>query len=69
MTDGSFIHRLVCKKMSLATFFEQFLVVLNLKYLRRILRSENGHLTTIASAPYPSFLFRSYSDPKGDRSN
>ena len=42
MTDGSLIHRLVCKKTSLSTFFEQFLVVLNLKYLRRILRSENG---------------------------
>ena len=42
MTDGSLIRRLVCKKTSLSTFFEQFLVVLNLKYLRKILRSENG---------------------------
>ena len=34
MTDGALIRRLMRKKTYLSTFFEQFLVVLNLKYLR-----------------------------------
>src|SRR5215475_181549 len=55
MTDGSLIHRLVCKKTSLSTFFEQFLVVLNLKYLHRIQCSENGRLTTAPQHPIPAF--------------
>ena len=32
----------MCKKTSFSTFFEQFLTVLNRKYLRRILRRENA---------------------------
>jgi hypothetical protein len=55
MTDGRLIHPLVCKKTSLSTFFRQFLGVLNLKYLRRILRSENGRLTTSPQHPIPAF--------------
>src|SRR5262245_31045911 len=55
MTDGSLIYHRVCKKTSLSTFFEQFLVVLNLKYLRRILRSENGRLTTSPQPSIPAF--------------
>jgi hypothetical protein len=53
MADGGLIHRLLCKKMSLSTFFEQFLAVLNLKYLRGILRSENDRLTTSPQHPIP----------------
>ena len=55
MPDGSLIYRLVCQKTPLSTFFEQFLVALNLKYLRRILRSENGRLTTAPQHPIPAF--------------
>ena len=55
MTDGGIIHCLVGKKMSLSTFFEQILVGLNLKYLCRILRSENGRLTTSPQHPIPAF--------------
>src|SRR5574341_14126 len=55
MTDGGLIHRLVCKKTSLSPFSEQFLAVLNLKYLRRILRSENDRLVTSPQHPIPAF--------------
>src|SRR5215510_692088 len=38
-----------------STFSEQFLAVLNLKYLRRIRCSENDRLTTSPQHPIPAF--------------
>src|SRR5215510_15475187 len=68
MTDGSLIHRLVCKKTSLSTFFEQFLVVLNLKYLHRIQCSENGRLATSPQHPIPAFCSDHTQTPSPSRS-
>ncbi len=55
MTDGCLIRQFVCEKTSVSIFLEQFLTVLNLKYLRRILLSKNGRLIAMRQSPIPVF--------------